>query len=626
MKKPSDDKRQITAQRTLAVNPNVEQRLGATPVADNMTYFRVWAPRRQSVTVELGRGRHARRHALTRTANGYFAALVPQAPPNTQYRYLLDDHLPRPDPASAYQPTGVHGRSQVIDHQAFPWTDQGWRGVPKRDLVIYELHVGAFTKAGTFRAAIERLPELLDLGATAVEIMPVAQSPGRWNWGYDGVDLFAVRNTYGTPDDFKALIDACHQAGLAVILDVVYNHLGPEGNYLNDFGPYRSRKHHTPWGDALNFDGRHSKHVRQFVIDNVLYWLDVYHLDGLRLDAVFCLHDDSPAPILDEIRQAVSECAKSTDRRLHLIAETNVYDDELLTQRDDRAAYDAIWCDCLMHSIHTQALPDLQLSGRDFRATGDLANALHYGHVYAGRAEARVPTPRTDQRPPADKLESLIVGLQTHDTVGNHPQGKRIHQLTSKSYQRAAAALALLYPGIPLLFMGEEVAAESPFPFFVDFEDARLRRAVEQGRRREYPQHTWGDVASPSNPETFELAKCYDRRLHDRAMLAWYRELLALRKQGLAEGWLASDRMTTGHDPGCDLFWLRFDCDNGRQVFIQARLAGSTQCAQVSVPLPGELLYASEPTPGVNQGQVFLGRHHAVISKCPSAGQFIFSI
>ena len=270
--------------------------LGATPLTHNRTHFRVWAPKHNDVAVELlDGGSNWRRHSLVRDDQGYFSGDAAGAAPHTRYRYVLDGETSRPDPASRYQPDGVHGASEIIHSGAFPWTDTAWKGVQKRDLIIYELHIGAFTKDGTFRAAIQRLPELVDLGVTAVEIMPVAQSPGRWNWGYDGVDLFAVRNSYGEPDDFKALVDACHAGGLGVILDVVYNHVGPEGNYLADFGPYFSEKHGTPWGEAFNFDGDHSGYVRQFIIESAIRWLDEYHLDGLRLDAVHFMHDNREA-------------------------------------------------------------------------------------------------------------------------------------------------------------------------------------------------------------------------------------------------------------------------------------------------------------------------------------------
>ena len=602
------------------VNSSIE-RLGATPVRFNETHFRVWAPKRRNVAVEVGDGEMRQRHALTRSEDGYFSGTVPNAGPNALYQYVLDDQLTRPDPASRYQPNGVHGASEVIDPDAFPWTDQAWTGVAKRDLIIYEMHIGAFTDDGTFRAARERLAELLELGITAVEIMPVAQAPGRWNWGYDGVDLFAVRNTYGTPDDFKAFVDACHAKGLAVILDVVYNHLGPEGNYLGDFGPYFSRKHRTPWGEAFNFDGRHSKPVRQFISDNAICWLDEYHLDGLRLDAVHFMLDDSQPTILDDIRRAVSQYADATDRTVYLIAEANVYDRDLLAPDADRLAYDAIWCDCLMHSIYSHALPNLQLTPREYRGASDLAQALQYGYVYSGRQPARVSDQEQGQvdrgKDGPSHIASFVTALQTHDCVGNHPHGKRLHQLTSKAFQKSAAGLTLLYPSIPLIFMGEEFAASSPFPFFADFEDDRLRKAVDLGRSQEYPQHVWRDALSPSQAAAFYCAKCQPPNDRDTEMFAWYGELIALRKTGVVEGWLSKSRMTSGHDAKRDIFCLRFTREDGSSVLVQARLTavGQPDVEPVRVGLNGRVLLSSEPNLEVGQDHFLLRPNHVVISE-----------
>lgn len=595
------------------------RQLGATPITDTQTGFRVWAPRRNRVTVEVEGSGPDIRQELIREEGGYFAGCVSGASPGWRYRYLLDDEVSRPDPTSSFQPDGVHGPSQIVDHRAFPWTDQDWSGVQKRDLVIYELHIGTFTKEGTFRAAIERIPELLELGVTAVELMPVTQSPGRWNWGYDGVDLFAIRNTYGQPDDFKTLVDACHDAGLAVILDVVYNHVGPEGNYLADFGPYRSSKHHTPWGDAFNFDDHGSKQVRRFVIENAIYWLETYHVDGLRLDATHFIQDDSDMTIVDELCRAVADRFASADRTVHLIAETNVYDQAILQERDNRPPYDAIWCDCLMHSIYSHALPDLRLTDREYLGAGDLAESLQHGYVFAGENQARVRTSEAaggirtgyDRR----HIESFVIGLQTHDAVGNHPRGQRIHQLTSKAFQKAAAGLTMLYPGIPLLFMGEEVAIEACFPFFVDFEDPQLRDAVDAGRAEEYPQHLWGDVTSPSDAAAFYQAKCHDIRLQDREMFQWYRDLIALRKTGIAEGWLAVDRMSTSHSEADNVFTLQFACEDEGRLFVQARLASSNQPALATVALAGSILLSSQPSPTIGNGHVSLDRNHVVISK-----------
>jgi len=596
------------------------QQLGATLITDSATHFRVWAPDRRNIAVEIDNGESQISQELQKGAEGYFTGVVPDAAANARYQYRLDGGAARPDPASRSQPDGVHGPSQIIDPRGFPWSDQNWPGVVKRDLVIYELHVGAFTQAGDFQAATAQLSELSALGVTAVEVMPVAQTSGRWNWGYDGVNLFAVRNTYGAPNDFKSFVDACHAAGMAVILDVVYNHVGPEGNYLTEFGPYASTKHNTPWGDAFNYDEPGSAAVRRFVIDNALFWLDEYHLDGLRLDAAHFIQDDSHPALVDELRRDVSLYAESVDRTIHLIAETNVFDQETLNDQVDRLAFDGIWCDCLMHAIYAHALPDLRIAHREY-VGGDLAEVLQDGFVYFGRDEKRIEaSQRHDLSRNAQGksyIESFIIGLQTHDSVGNHPQGQRIHQLTSKAFQKAAAALTLLYPGIPIIFMGEEFAIDAPFPFFVDFEDASLMQAVDSGRVREFPQHVWGDFLLPSQPDAYHQAKhdVPDRR--DMEMYAWYRELIALRKQGLAEGWLSADCMTTGYDPQTNIFSLRFRQDSECEIVVQARLkTPSTKSSETAaISIDGVLLLSSEELSATSDDSVVMSPSHVVVSK-----------
>ncbi len=539
-----------------------------------------------------------------------------------RYQYVLNDRQRYPDPASSFQPEGVHAASQIIDHGSFPWTDQDWPGVAKHDLIIYELHVGTFTPAGTFRAAIERLPELLQLGITAVEAMPVAQTPGSWNWGYDGVGLFAVNQTYGEPDDFKAFVDACHRCGLAVILDVVYNHLGPEGNYLAKFGPYFSDQHHTPWGEALDVDGAESGPIRRYVRENAIHWLDRYHLDGLRLDAVHFIPADQSPTMLDDICRDIADFAQTTRRTIHVIAETNVYDEELLTASENRPAYDAIWCDCLMHAIYSQALPDLRLTHRDYQGAKDVATALRHGYLYHGRQPSRVVA-EPDEKLAAhreQKMAELVTALQTHDSVGNHARGLRLHALTSKSYQKAAAGLTLLFPTIPLIFMGEEYAANSPFPFFVDFEDLHLREAVDEGRVREYPQKVWGAVPSPSERTTFESAKLAGLESGDAEMFAWYQQLIELRKLGLAEGWLTRLLYDIRWRPWPrrfrlaiqELEWNSGACANAitaRQVVSNAELK------PLQVALEGRLLLSSEPMTPSTDGYVQLSPNHTIVSR-----------
>lgn len=597
----------------LAETPDTSiERLGATPITANETHFRVWAPQRKTVTVEIHDCDTTIEHELHRDEHGYYSGTAWNARPGAHYQYRLDNNVSRPDPVSHYQPQGVHGPSQIIDHCNFAWTDQNWHGIEKRDLIIYELHLGAFTQDGTFRAAIERLPDLLDLGVTAVELMPVAQSPGHWNWGYDGVDLFAVRNTYGTVEDFKAFVDACHATGLAVLLDVVYNHLGPEGNYLSEFGPYFSDKHHTPWGEAVNYDDSQAEHVRQFITDNALYWLEDFHLDGLRLDAVHCMYDDRSFTILGQIRQAVTKYTTTSNYPIHLIAESNVYHHEMLTADQSRGAYDAIWCDCLMYSIYSHALPDVHLTHRNYTGAQDLADSLQHGYVYAGKESNRVSANQRESR----HLESLVIGLQTHDSVGNHPHGKRIHQLTSKEFQKAAAALVLLYPGIPLIFMGEEYATDAPFPFFVDFEDHQLRTAVDIGRKGDYPPHIWQDAYLPSNAEAFYHAKWNNATRRDHDMHEWYRCLLQLRKQGIQTGWLKPANLKTEFNLQQNCFTLHYQYQTSTTT-ITARLTPQaiTDAKPITVPLTGKLLLSSEENPQIKANQLQLAPNHTIITQ-----------
>jgi maltooligosyltrehalose trehalohydrolase len=536
---------------------------------DGMLELCIWAPKRKIVSVEFQHGVDWRRHPMERTDDGHFHLLLDVADRNARYRFVLDNELIRPDPASRFQPQGVHGPSQLVDLAAYPWTDEPWTGVPKRDLVIYEMHVGAFTIEGTLRSAIGRLDELVDLGVTAIELLPVAQSPGRWNWGYDGVAMYAVRSTFGGPDALCEFVDKCHQRGLAVILDVVYNHLGPEGNYLADFGPYFSSRHRTPWGDAFNFDGRNSREVRQYVVENAIYWLRDYHLDGLRLDAVHFMFDDSPVSILSEIRDAVADFKKTVNRQIHLIAEANIFDPELLPQgqptpieqapieqaaiaqaaieqgpdqvpraQEARGHYDAIWCDDLMHAIYSVSVPGLRLTPRTYDGLADVHETLCHGYLYSVPKAERMVRDEHQKANRADDLshlDSLVFALQTHDSVGNHPHGKRIHELASSDLQRAAAALILLYPAIPMIFMGEEGSTMARFPFFADFEDPGLRKAVDAGRRHEYPDHEWDGAVLPSAPAAFEAANVARSGAHVQTW-QWYQTLLRIRREWRAAG------------------------------------------------------------------------------------------
>lgn len=468
---------------------------------DGQASFAVWAPHCEQVDVIVDE--HGRRSAHRLAKNdGVHAGRFPVGVTEPHYGFRLDGGPIRPDPRSRLQPDGVHKLSGVVADSGFIWTDQEWAGVLKTDLVIYELHIGTLTKEGTFQSAINLLDDLVELGVTAIELMPVATCPGQWNWGYDGVHLFAPSANYGTPDDVRAFVDAAHQRGLAVILDVVYNHLGPEGNYLAEFGPYFSSGHQTPWGEGLNFDAAESHSVRDFFVDNALYWLDEFHFDGLRLDAVHAIVDDSERHILKEIRRAVTSYASVVRREIHLIAETNLYDKELLDEDEAVAAYDLIWCDDLMHAVYSHLVPDARHTRRPYNGFRDVVECLRCGYLYAG-----LPETRADNQAPDVVRESLVIALQNHDVVGNDPHGRRFHQLTSVDVQRAVLPLVLLQPSIPLLFMGEEFAADSPFHFFVDFSDAHVRTGVETGRAQEYPAVAGASVIPPTSVQAFRRSK-----------------------------------------------------------------------------------------------------------------------
>ncbi|MCA9241314.1 MAG: malto-oligosyltrehalose trehalohydrolase [Planctomycetales bacterium] len=590
--------------------------IGATPVTYRQTALRVWAPRCQTVHVEAVAGQATTRYELAREESGYFSGVAPLVA-GDRYQFLLDQRVSRPDPASRLQPDGVHEPSQVVGPDNFAWTDDSWRGVPLRDLILYELHIGAFTKEGTFDAAIARLPELVDLGVTAVEVMPVAQTPGRWNWGYDGVYLFAVRNTYGGPEGFRRFVDACHAAGLAVILDVVYNHLGPEGNYLHDFGPYFSPRHRTPWGDALNYDDRHCGPVRQFFSDNVEYWLREYHLDGLRLDAAHFMYDDSQVTIHEQLCETAARVEKLVGYPIHMIGETNVYDHRLL-RSSERACYDAIWSDCLMHSLYTHGAKNIRLTPRDYRGAQDIADALRHGYLFHSDQYVRVTDSEREAThqgsAPLDHLSSLVIALQTHDAVGNHPRGKRLHQLTSLEYQRAAAALVLLYPSIPLLFMGEESASESPFGFFVDFQDRRLRRAVNRGKLREYEAIAQEKAILPSSDEAFSRCQPSENNTENAAMRAWYRTLLALRREGLAAGWLTPSCFSASYDANQSVYSIAYDSGRGR-IEVLARLLAhdASPDAYCPVEILGHVLCDSLGSGSSAQAPMLQAENHALV-------------
>jgi maltooligosyltrehalose trehalohydrolase len=500
-----------------------------------MTAFRVWAPRPARVELALGDSGQDRR-AMTPASGDWWTLVVPEAGPGTDYGFVLDGDGPFPDPRSASQPNGVHGLSRLVDHDAFAWNDQAFEASPLPDAVLYELHVGTFTERGTFEAAIERLDHLVALGVTHVELLPIVEFPGDRGWGYDGVDLFAPHHALGGPDGLKHFVDACHGRGLAVVLDVVYNHLGPDGNYLARYGPYFSERYRTPWGEALNFDGPGAVEVRRFVIDNARHWVETYHVDALRLDAVHEIFDRSAIHILEELGAALDADALRLRRAVCVIAESDLNDPRLV--RDVAGGgygLDAQWNDDFRHSLHVALTGERDDYHSQYRGIHDLAAALHRIFVFDDRYSAY--RGRRHGRPvPPDIPTSRFVGfLQNHDQVGNRPFGERSAHLLTTDQLRTAAALVILGPFVPLLFFGEEWAASTPFRYFTDHRDPVLAEAVRRGRREEFKAFVRkaGELPDPQNPATRDVSRLdwaeLEREPH-RSMLDWHRRLLAYRR------------------------------------------------------------------------------------------------
>lgn len=521
--------------------------LGANLVANGECLFRVWAPKAHRVELKLQRkedppvknaqvGHPAPEPAevlpMQHEDGGYFR-LTAKAAAGDKYAYIVDGAAPLPDPVSRLLPDGVHGSTEIADAAAFRWSDAKWRGVPLTDYIIYELHIGTFTPGGTFDAAIGKLGYLKnELGVTAIEIMPVAAFPGERNWGYDGVSLFAVQASYGGPDGLKRLVNAAHEIGLAVVLDVVYNHLGNEGNYLRNFGPYFTDLHKTPWGEAVNYDSGGSDGVRRFVVENALYWLREYHMDGLRLDAVQAIHDDSPKHILAEIKERAAEFARERGREICVMAESDENDSKLV-KPESRGGYglDAFWSDDFHHCIHTLLTGEKAGYYQDFGKLQQLATALNEGYVFQGEEFGFWKKPRGTDASDVP-LPANIICIQNHDQVGNRAKGERLTALCSFAQRQAAAALLLLAPHTPLIFMGQEWDETAPFLFFTSFTDPTLASAVRTGRREEFKDFAWNEVPDPQAAETFERSKLdWSRTQGENPTLDWYKALIKLRKE-----------------------------------------------------------------------------------------------
>jgi 1,4-alpha-glucan branching enzyme/maltooligosyltrehalose trehalohydrolase len=461
---------------------------GAEITADGQVRFRLWAPGARKVDLSLDDGKGvAQILPMSRLEGGYYEIVTDRAKAGSLYRYRIDGENEVPDPASRLNPQDVHGPSQVVDPTEFDWTDAGWHSRPWHEAVVYELHVGTFSPEGTFAGVQARLDHLVELGVTVIELMPIADFPGKRGWGYDGVLLFAPESAYGTPNELKSLIAAAHKRGIAVMLDVVYNHFGPEGNYLGMYSPqFFTERHHTPWGAAINFDGEHSRPVRDFFINNTVYWLEEYHFDGLRFDAVHAIMDDSKKHIMTEIAETAREYAGGR-RNIYLVLENGANEARFLGSPGRSSKYDAQWDDDVHHCLHTILTGEKDGYYSDYaeQPHAKLCRSLAEGFVYQGEHSNYESKPRGEPSahlPPT----AFVIFLQNHDQIGNRALGERLgHIVKTEQALRAATAVLLLAPSPPMLFMGEEWNAPEPFPYFCDFEQ-ELATKVREGRKKEF--------------------------------------------------------------------------------------------------------------------------------------------
>jgi maltooligosyltrehalose trehalohydrolase len=520
--------------------------VGACYLGDGKCDFVVWAPHLQKVDLQLST-QYPKTMPMEKDEKGYWRTNAQDISADTLYSYVLESEKSRPDPASYFQPHGVHQASQVVNHKAFDWEDSGWRGIELSKMVMYELHIGTFSPQGTFDGVIPRLDDLKDLGVNAIEIMPVAQIPGERNWGYDGVYPYAVQNSYGGPQGLKNLVNECHKKGMAVILDVVYNHLGPEGNYLADFAPYFTDTYKTPWGWAINYDGPFSDEVRNYFVGNALYWLRHYHVDALRIDAVHAIYDMSARPFLQELAEQVDEFSRADGRKRYLIAESDLNDSRMIRPWElGGYGHDAQWSDDLHHCIHAILTGENDGYYQDFGTLEQLVASLKEGFVYSGQySEHRK---RRHGNSCKDRPASqFVVFSQNHDQVGNRMLGERLSSLVSFEALKLAASIEILSPYVPLLFMGEEYAEDTPFLYFVSHSEPSLIAAVRKGRRDEFADFVW--TTEPPDPQdlaTFERSKLnWEKRSKEkhRVMLEYYKFLLKMRKETAAFSHLDKDAL-----------------------------------------------------------------------------------
>jgi maltooligosyltrehalose trehalohydrolase len=581
------------------------------------TSFRVWAPLAGNLQLLVD----GSLVPMNSEETGYWRGDCPDAGHGTEYAFVLDGGGPLPDPRSPWQPYGVHGRSRVVDHSRFQWSDAGWRPPMLPSAVIYELHIGTFTPEGTFDSAVRRLEYLKQLGITHVELMPVAEFSGSWGWGYDGADLFAPHHAYGGPDGLKRFVDACHAAGLAVLLDVVYNHLGPSGNYLGRFGPYFTTKYHTPWGPAVNLDGAGSSEVRRFLCDNALMWLRDYHFDGLRIDAIHAFIDHSAVPFLEQLAGEVKRLQAHLGRSLVLSAESDLNDPRVVMPTEAGGyGFDAQWSDDFHHALHGVLTGERAGYYQDFGTLGDVGRALENAFVFDGRHSAYRGRPH-GRKPEGLPGWRFLGYLQTHDQVGNRATGERSSRLMNVGRLKIGAALVLCSPFIPMLFQGEEFGAATPFQYFTNHEEPELARAVSEGRRREFAAFGWkiADIPDPQDPETFARSKLnwteLEREPH-ASLLAWHKQLIALRRRTpeFTDGRL--DQVEVRFSEGEQ--WLTFR----RGEYVIA-LNVSQETRIVPLAFSGKLVLASEANCIIHKTSVEMPSDSVVILRAVKNGRDI---
>ncbi|MBD0377325.1 MAG: malto-oligosyltrehalose trehalohydrolase, partial [Flavisolibacter sp.] len=500
---------------------------------DNKTVFTVWAPLKKSMILHLVHP-YDRQLPMTKDEEGYWQVEVNDLPDDARYFFMPDGEKDYPDPASRFQPAGVHGPSQVVNHALYRWNDQGWKAMPLEEMILYELHVGTFTPKGTFEAIIPRLDDLKAIGINALQLMPISQFPGNRNWGYDGTFPYAVQNSYGGPEGLKKLVDTCHQKGIAVLLDVVYNHIGPEGNYFSRLGPYFTNKYCTPWGDALNFDGDWSDGVRDYFSDNALYWFEHFHIDGLRCDAIHMVFDNGAVHFWELTHHKVKEWEEKLGRPFYLIAESDLNSPKVIkTPEAGGYGFTAQWLDDFHHALYVLLNKEDKERYYDFGRMEQLAKAYTDGFVLSGEwvkfRKRKYGTSSAGM--PGNKF---IVFTLNHDQVGNRVKGERLCMLVNFERAKLAAAAIMLSPYIPMLFMGEEYGDDTPFYYFVSHSDPALVEAVRKGRKEEFKDFGFDvEPPDPQDEKTFNDSKInWDKRKEGRhkILLQWHEELIRLRK------------------------------------------------------------------------------------------------